>query len=98
MMQKNDTENGTTSTRMVLFNLAVYEFKLLIPIYSTLVRPHLEYAIQASSPYLKKDIDHLECLQRLATRMVKGCWGLFYEERLGTLSLFSLARRRLRGD
>ncbi len=30
----------------------------------TLVRPHLEYAIQAPSPYLKKDVDHLERLQR----------------------------------
>ncbi len=44
-----------------------------IPLYSTLVRPHLGYAIQASSPYLKKDVDHLERLQRLATRTVKGC-------------------------
>ncbi len=43
-----------------------------------------------------KDIDHLERLQRLATRMVKGCRGLSYEDRLEKLSLFSLACRRLR--
>ncbi len=55
---------------------------IFIPLYSTLVRPHLEYAIQASSPYLRKDVDHLKRLQRLATRMVKGCRGLSYEERL----------------
>ncbi len=41
--------------------------EIFIPLYSTLVHPHLEYAIQASSPYLKKNIDHLERLQRLAT-------------------------------
>ncbi len=72
--------------------------EIFIPLYSTLVHPHLEYAIQASSPYLNKEIDHLERLQRLATRMVKGCRGLSYDERLEKLSLFSLARRRLRGD
>ncbi len=71
---------------------------IFIPLYSTLVRPSLEYAIQASSPYLKKDVDHLECLQCLATGMVKGCRGLSYEEQLEKLNLFSLARRRPRGD
>ncbi len=72
--------------------------EIFIPLYSTLVRPHLEYAIQASSPYLKKDIDHVERLQRLATPMVKGCRGLSHEDRLQNLSLFSLASRTLRGD
>ncbi len=72
--------------------------EIVTPLYSTFVRPHLEYAIQASRPYLKKDIDHLERIQREATRMVKCCRGLSYEERLEKLSLFSLASRRLRGD
>jgi len=41
-------------------------------IYKSFVRPHLEYAIQAWSPYLRKDIDCLERVQRSATKMVKG--------------------------
>ncbi len=37
--------------------------EIFIPLYSTLDRPHLEYAIQASSPHLKKDVYRLERLQ-----------------------------------
>ncbi len=45
---------------------------IFLPIYRALVRPHLEYAIQANCPYLKKGIYHLERIQRAATRWVKG--------------------------
>jgi hypothetical protein len=72
--------------------------KIFIPLYSALVRPHLEYAIQAWNPYLRKDIDILENVQRLATRMISGFARFDYTERLRRLNLFSLERRRERGD
>ena len=67
-------------------------------IYKGYIRPHLEYAIQAWSPYLKGDIDKLEKVQRRATRLVSGYKRLPYDERLRRLGLTTLTQRRLRGD
>ena len=42
----------------------MYKEKLLIvPLYKAIVRPHLEYCIQAWRPYRKKDVDKLERIQ-----------------------------------
>ncbi len=60
------------------------------------MRQHLEYAMEADSPNRKADINHLERVQRLATRLVRGLRHVKYEERLRQLNLFSLERWRLR--
>ncbi len=72
--------------------------EIFVSLYSALVLPHLEYAIQANCPYLIKDIIHLERIQRAATRWVKGLRSLTYEERLQALKLQPLGKRRLRKD
>ena len=72
--------------------------KIIIPLYKSLIRPQLEYCIQAWHPHLKKDIDILEKVQKRATKSIKGMQHLSYKERLTELHLQSLEYRRVRGD
>ena len=89
---------GNQVLGMIRRNITYKEKSLIVPLYKAIVRPHLEYCIQAWSPYLRKDIDMLEKIQRRATKLIPGLRDLRYEERLKECGLTKLETRRLRGD
>ena len=67
-------------------------------IYTTYIRPHLEFAISSWNPSLLKDIKVLEQVQRRSTKVPSSLKNLKYPLRCSKLNLTTLTDRRIRGD
>jgi len=67
-------------------------------LFTSLVRPLLEYGNGIWYPRFNKDAERLERVQRGATKMIQGLDGYSYEDRLKLLDMPSLVYRRYRGD
>ena len=83
---------------MIKRNIKCKNIGIIMRLYKSMVRPRLEYCIQAWSPYHKKDIKVLERAQKRATKIVYGYGDLNYKDRLSLLEFPSLEERRVRGD
>ena len=67
-------------------------------IYTTIIRPNLEYAEVMWSPHKKKHVLKLERIQRTTIKMAPELEDLTYEEILKEMHLTTLKERRERGD
>ena len=74
------------------------DINVIKKLYTSLVRPHLEYCNVVWSPRYKKDVQIIETVQKRATRMIRDIRDLPHEERLKRMQLPSMVYRRYRGD
>ena len=82
---------------MIKRNFGFKSRSVMLPLYKSIVRPHLDYCVQAWRPHYRKDIDKFKKVQR-ATKMVEGLEGYSYSDRLRILGLNTLETRFLRAD
>jgi ribonuclease P/MRP protein subunit RPP40 len=71
---------------------------VFLKLYKSLVRPKLEYVIQAWRPHLQKGINIFEKVQRRATKLIYSLRNKSYEHRLKALKSTTLEMRQTRGD
>ena len=90
---KANTMLGILKRTFVTRNVDIWK-----KLYTTYVRPHLEFAVSAWNPYLIKDINTLEKVQQRATKISPAIKNLTYQNRLQVLKLTTLEKRRTRGD
>merc|ERR1712212_473283 len=92
------TAKANRMVGLIKRNFSHLDLEMCQTLYCSLVRPHLEYAVQSWSPYFRKDIEELEKVQRRMTKLVPELKDLPYEEQCQSFNITSLEKRRLRGD
>ena len=92
------TKKGRRMSGMIVRNISHKCNEIMIPLYSSFVRPHLEYANTVWHPYKRKNIDKVEKVQRHFTKTISGLSDKKYPERLKILKLPSIEFRQFRGD
>ena len=83
---------------LIRLGFSCMDEEIFMNLYPVLVRPLLEYCVQAWSPYKQKYIDLIEGVQERATRLVPSLRRMSYDKRLEKLKLTRLIERRYRGD
>jgi len=89
---------GNRILGMIKRTIISRDIHILLNLYKTLVRPHLEYCSPAWSPHYQKDKQLLEKVQHRFTRLFPDLRSICYQDRLRQLGLWSLQERRNRAD
>ena len=91
--------NKAYSTLGIIHKTFSYKsIPIMKDLFTGLIRPHVEYAVHTWSPYMRKDVERVERVQRRATKRIPELRGSSYEKRLERLGLTTLEERRRRGD
>ena len=91
-------KKATSLSGMIKRTFSYMDKHMFKIIFTSIVRPHLEYGAVIWNPHLKKLINQIENVQRRATKFIPGFGNLTYKERLISLGLPTLVYRRYRGD
>ena len=91
-------KKGRQMSGMIMRNITFKCKEIMVPLYTSYVRPHMEYGDAAWHPYKRKHIDKLEKVQRHFTKRITGMTDKKYAQRLNILKLPSLEFRQFRGD
>ena len=92
---------ATNANRLLGMILKSFHYRTkqsLVPLYKSLVRPKMEFAVAAWNPFYDKDIACLEKVQRRLIRSLSNVRGATYDEKLKDAGLTTLEERRKRGD
>ena len=97
--RKQTEKSCKTANRVLGFITRNFRYKnkeLILPLYKSLVHPHLEHAVQFWSPHLRRDIDKMGRIQKRATKLVPEIRIHSYHQRIHDLDLISIVHRILR--
>lgn len=83
---------------MVRRSFTYLDCEMFKRLFTSVVRPHLEYGACVWNPHQKGLIKLIEDVQRRATKTVPGLSTLTYQERLKRIGIPTLMYRRYRGD
>ncbi len=81
---------------MIKRNFTYRSKEVVLKLYKSLVRPHLDYAMQVWSPHMEKDKALIEKVQARATKLIPSLKNNTYQERLDKLNLTTMEKRRER--
>ena len=82
----------------VIIIFSYLDCKMFLKMYTSFVRPYLEYAQAVWAPFLRKYIIMIENVQIRATKLVDGLGKLKYKDTLTRLNLLIFWFMRICGD